>query len=134
MQFSALLITLIASISLTVALPIGISLGEDLKSAIAQKRSQESNLVASKFLSEEKRAYQLETVEMATFKYTRDLDPAVLESRSAPSKQTEVRPSAVGNRFDPNFKPGRVVENYEEALDVNNPGYVGLGSVVETLD
>lgn len=38
-----------------------------------------------------------------------------------------------GNRFDPNYKPGTIVENYEDALDVNSPGYVGLGKVVETL-
>ena len=40
----------------------------------------------------------------------------------------------MGNRFDPNFNPGRILENFRDALDVNGPWYVGLGTVVESLD
>lgn len=65
MQLSALLITLLASIIFTAALPTHISFSEDLKTAIAQKRAQERHLTTSDSLSEEKRAYQLETSEAA---------------------------------------------------------------------
>lgn len=131
MQFSALLITLLTSITFCAAMPTGISFREDLKTAIAQKRTQERDLATSNSLSEEKRAYQREIGAVTAFKFKRASDPA--KSRSAPSKQTEERPSAVGNRFDPDFKPGSIVENYEDALDVSSPGHVSLGDVVETL-
>ena len=67
-QFSALLIALLASIILIVALPTGISFSEDLKAAIAQKRTEERDFAIPYSLSEEKRAYQLEILELATFK------------------------------------------------------------------
>lgn len=88
MQFSALLTTLLVCTTFTAALPTGIPLSEDLKTAIAQKRAQERDLATSNFLSEEERADQLEPVEIATFRYKRDLDPAVMESQGLPSKQT----------------------------------------------
>lgn len=68
MQFSALLLALLTSATSIAALPTGISFSEDLKTAIAQKRIQERHVAASDSLSEEMRAYQLETVEVATFK------------------------------------------------------------------
>ena len=77
MLFSAILITIFASITFTAALPTGISFSEDLKAAIAQKRAQERSLATSESLSEENRAYKLETVEIATFRYKRDLGTAV---------------------------------------------------------
>lgn len=46
----------------------------------------------------------------------------------------EERPNQIGNRFDPHFKPGSTAESYRDALDMRSPGYVGLRSVVETLD
>ena len=46
----------------------------------------------------------------------------------------EARPNQIGNRSDPHFKPGSTAEIYSDALDVRSPGYVGLRSVVETLD
>ncbi|CAD6587712.1 MAG: hypothetical protein ASARMPREDX12_008891 [Alectoria sarmentosa] len=134
MHISALLIALLTSITFTAALPTGLSFSEDLKTTIAQKRTQERDLATLKSLLGENRAYQLEMVKVASFKHKRDLDSAVLESLSAQTSQTEERPSAEGNRFDPNYKPGSIVENYENALDVSSPGYVGLGNVVETLD
>lgn len=134
MQFSALLITLLASIILTAALPTGISFGKDLETAIAQKRNQGPELATSNPLSEEKRGYQLEFIEAAALNFKRDLKPTRLESRNTQSKQAEERPSAGGNRFDPNYNAGRIVENYEDALDASSPGFVGLGDVVETLD
>lgn len=120
--------------TLSVAFPTGISFSEDLKAVIAQKRTQERDLATSNSLSEEKRAYQLEITEVATFKYKRDLGSALSETSSAPSRQTEESPSAVGNRFDPNFNPGNIVENFADALDEGSPGYVGLGNVMETLE
>lgn len=134
MQFSALLITLLASINLTAALPTGISFSKDLETAIVQKRTQEHKLANSDSLPEKKRAYQLQRVEVAALNFKRDLKHAILEGRNAQSKQAEERPTASGNRFDLNYDPGRIVENYEGALDVNSPGYVGLGDVLETLD
>ncbi len=133
MQISALLITLLTSTALSAAIPPGISFSEDLRTAIAQKRTQESDLAISDSLIEEKRAYEREITKVTTFSSKQDLDTAVSESRSAPGKETEERPSAVGNRFDPNYKPGSIVKNFEDALDVNSPGYVGLGTVVGTL-
>ena len=132
MQFSALLIILLTSITFSAAMPTGISFSEDLKTAIAQKRTQERDLATSDSLSEEKTAYQREIGAVTAFTFKREADPS--KSRSAPSEQTEERPSAVGNRFDPEFKPGSIVENYEDALDVSSPGHVSLGDVVETLD
>ncbi len=133
MQVSALLITLLTSTALSAAIPPGISFSEDLRTAIAQKRTQESDLAISDSLLEEKRAYEREISKVTKFNSKRDLDTAVSESPSAPGEQTEERPSAVGNRFDPNYKPGSIVENFEDALDLNSPGYVGLGTVVDTL-
>ena len=134
MQFSAPLITLLVSTILTTALPTGISFGKNLKTAVAQKRTQEHKLATSNSPPEKKRAYRLEIVEVAALNFKRDLKPTALEGRNAQSKQAEERPTAVGNRFDPNFHPGHIVENYEDALDVKSPGYVGLGHVLETLD
>lgn len=74
MQLPGLLIILLASITFSAALPAGLSFSEDLKTAIAQKRTQERDLAASNSLSEEKRAYQLETSEVAAPKHKRDLD------------------------------------------------------------
>ena len=54
---------------------------------IAQKRARERDLAASDSLSDEKRAYQLEMVEVATFRYKRDIEPTVLESRTVPGEQ-----------------------------------------------
>ena len=76
MQFFALLTNFLVYITFTAALPIGISYSEDLKTAIAQKRARERDLATLSSLSEEKRAYQLETVEVATFRYKRDMDAA----------------------------------------------------------
>ena len=88
MQFSALLTTFLVSTTFAAALPVGIPFNETLKAAIAQKRAQERDLATSTSLSEEKRAYQLETVEIATFKYKRGLDPGVMERQSMPRDQT----------------------------------------------
>lgn len=102
MQFSALLITLLASMTITMALPTGLSFSEDLKTAIAQKRTQEHDLAASNSLSDEKRAYQLETVTVAASKDERDIDPNVLESRSAQSPQ----PGGKAKRGGKSLRPG----------------------------
>ena len=77
MQFFALLTIFLASITFIAGLPIGISYSEDLKTAVAQKRAQEREVAISSSLSEEKTAYQLETIEVATFKYKRDLNAGV---------------------------------------------------------
>lgn len=69
MHFSALLIALIACRTFTAAMPTGASSSEDSKTAVAQKRTQERDLATSKSLLEEKKAYQLEMVEVAAFKY-----------------------------------------------------------------
>ncbi len=69
--------------------------------AIAQKRARERDLVAADSLSDEKRAYQLETVEIATFRYKRDIEPTVLESRSAPGEQAGERLGGGADRFRP---------------------------------
>lgn len=74
MLFFAPLAIFLASTTFTTALPIGISYSEDLKTAIAQKRARERDLAILTSLSEEKRAYQLETVEVATFRYKRDVN------------------------------------------------------------
>lgn len=87
MQLSALLTTLLVCTTFTAALPTGIPFNEDLKTAIAQERAQERDLATSNSLSEEERAYQL-PVEIATFRYKRSLDPAVVESQSLPGRQT----------------------------------------------
>ena len=63
--------------TLTTALPIGISYAEDVKAAIAQKRAQDRDLANWNSLLDERRAYQLEAVEIATFRYKRDFNPAV---------------------------------------------------------
>ena len=76
MQFFALLTIFLVYITFTATLPIGISYSEDLKTAIAQKRARERDLAILSSLSEEKRAYQLETVEVATFRYKRDIEAA----------------------------------------------------------
>lgn len=76
MQFLAPLTIFLASTTFTTALPIGIPYSEDLKTAIAQKRARERDLATLTALSEEKRAYQLETVEVATFRYKRDVNAA----------------------------------------------------------
>ena len=134
MQFSGFLFTPLAFATFTAALPTRSSFGEDFRNVIAKERTQEREVAASKSLSEENRAYRLEVVGVATSESERGLDPAVPESRSPRSEQAEERPSAVGNRFDKNYDPGNIVENYEDALDVGSSAYVGLGNVVETLD
>ena len=101
MHLSAILITILAFIFSTTALPIGISFSEDLKTAIALKRAQERSLASSDSLSEEKRAYNLETVEIATFRYKRDLDTAVLNSRSERGKPMLGRSGRSASRTDP---------------------------------
>ena len=88
MLFSVLLTTLLAIINVTAALPIAVAYNQDLKMAVAQMRAQERHLASSTSLLEEKRAYQLETAEIATFKYKRNLDAAVPRSGSVPSQQT----------------------------------------------
>ncbi len=69
--------------------------------AIAQKRARERDLVAADSLSDEKRAYQLETVEVATFRYKRDIEPTVLESRSVPGEQAGEGLRGGADRFHP---------------------------------
>ncbi|CAF9935481.1 hypothetical protein IMSHALPRED_010242 [Imshaugia aleurites] len=134
MQFSGFLFTLLAFATLTAALPTRSSFGGDFRNVIAKERTQGREVAASESLSEGNTAYRLEVVGVAAFKSERDLDSARPESRSPRSEQGEERPSAVGNRFDKNYDPGNIVENYEDALDVSSSGYVGLGNVVETLD
>lgn len=111
MKSYGLLITLLAFIVLTTALPTGLSFSEDLKTAIARKRTQERDLATSNSLSEEKRAYRLETVGVVAFKYERVLDPTALDSHSAPSEQTAERPISGGNRFSSDHKPSGIVED-----------------------
>ena len=88
MLFSVLLTTFLAIINVTAALPIAVAYSQDLKMAVAQMRAQERHLASSTSLLEEKRAYQLETAEIPTFKYNRNLDAAVPRSGSVPSQQT----------------------------------------------
>ena len=88
MLFSVLVTTFIAILTFTAALPTGVAYSQDLKMAVAQKRAQERHLASSSSLLEEKRAYQLETAEIATFKYKRNLDAALSRSGSVPSNQT----------------------------------------------
>ena len=88
MHFSLLLTTFLATLTFTAALPLGIPYSEDLKAIIAQHRAQERHLASLISLSDEKRAYQRETIEIATFKYNPNLDAAVLKSGGMPSKQT----------------------------------------------
>ena len=88
MLFSVFLTTFLAIITFTAALPIAVAYNQDLKMAVAQMRAQERHLESSTSLLEEKRAYQLETAEIATFKYNRNLDAAVPRSGSVPSQQT----------------------------------------------
>ena len=88
MLFSVLLTTFLAILTFVVAFPIGVAYSQDLKTAVAQTRAQERHLASSTSLLEEKRAYQLETAEIATFGYKRNLDAAVPRSGGAPSKQT----------------------------------------------
>ncbi len=101
MHLSALLIAFLASTTITAALPIGTSFSEDLRAAVAQTRARERDLAASDALSDEKRAYQLETVEVATFRYKRGIDPAVLESRGVPGEQARERLRGGADRFHP---------------------------------
>ena len=88
MLLSVVLTTFLAILTSTAALPIGIAYSQDLKMAVAQMRAQERHLASSTSLLEEKRAYQLERAEIATFKYKRNLDTAVPRSASVPSEQT----------------------------------------------
>ena len=69
MLLSVLLTTFLAILTSTAALPIGITYSQDLKMAVAQMRAQERHLASSTSLLEEKRAYQLETAEIATSRY-----------------------------------------------------------------
>ena len=120
-----LLITLLASSNILAAvIPASISVSED----IAQKPTEKSDLATSSRSpsKEGKRTYRGPGIPSAPGTGQQD-------QRNASQTQEE-RPSAVGNRFDPNFHPGRILENYEDALDANSPGYVGLGAVVESLD
>ena len=129
-----LLITLIASSNILAAvIPTSISVSED----IAQKRTEERDLATSSRSpsEEEKRTYHgpEKAEEFTAAAVNNRLEPGVPsapgQQNQATSSQTqqEERPSAVGNRFDPNLNTGRILENYEDALDVNSPGYVGLG-------
>lgn len=88
MLFSVLLTTFFAILTFTAALPISIIYSQDLKMAVAQKRAQERRFASLASLLEERRAYQLETAEIATFKYIRNLDAVVPRSGSVPSTQT----------------------------------------------
>ena len=87
MLFSVLLTTFLAIINVTAALPIAVAYSQDLKMAVAQMRAQERHLESSTSLLEEKRAYQLETAEIPTFKYNQNL-AAVPRSGSVPTQQT----------------------------------------------
>lgn len=87
MLFSMLLTTSLAILTFTAALPIGVAYSQDLKMAVAQVRAQERHLAFSTSVLEERRAYQLETAELATFKYKRNLNAAVSRSSSVPSMQ-----------------------------------------------
>ena len=87
MLFSVLVTTFLAIPALTAALPIGVAYSQDLKMAVAQERAQERHLASSTSLLEEKRAYQLETAELPTFKYNRNLDVALPRSGRVSSKQ-----------------------------------------------
>ena len=69
MLFSVLVTTFVAILTFTAALPLAVAYSQDLKMAVARQRAQERHLASSTSLLEEKRAYQLETAEIATFKY-----------------------------------------------------------------
>ena len=87
MLFSVLLTISLAILTFAAALPIGVAYSQDLKMAVAQERAQERHLASSTSLLEERRAYQLETAEVATFNYKRKLDAAVSRSSSVPRTQ-----------------------------------------------
>ena len=87
MLFSLLIATFLAIPTFTAALPIGVAYSQDLKMAVAQERAEERHLASSISLLEEKRAYQLETAELAPFKYNRNLHLALPRSGSVSSKQ-----------------------------------------------
>ena len=110
---------------------------------IAQKPTEERNLeISSRSPSQKKKKTyhgpkKTEGLAAAAINTTLQLGvssaPGQQDQRTSSQTQDE-RPSAVGNRFDPNFNPGRIVENFEDALHENSPWYVGLGTVVESLD
>lgn len=134
--------TLLASSNILAAvIPASISVSED----IAQKPTEKRDLATSSRSpsKEGKRTYHgpEKAKEHAAAAVNNKPQPGVpsapgtgQQDQRKASQTQEERPSAVGNRFDPNFHPGRILENYEDALDVNSPGYVGLGAVVESLD
>ena len=100
MRFPTILIAIFASLIFTAALPTDVSFSEDLKAAIAQKRAQERAFANSESLSEENRAYNLERVEVATFRYKQDLNTDVLNSRSEPGKRAVGRSGRSASRTD----------------------------------
>ena len=134
---SILLMTLLASSNILAAIiPAGISVRED----IPQKPTEERNLaISSRSSSEEKKRTDHgpeKTEERAAAAVNTTLQSGISPApgQRTSSQTQEERSSAVGNRFDPNFHPGRILENFRDALDVNGPWYVGLGTVVESLN
>ena len=89
MHFYSVCIGLLTSVTLTAALPTGLSFSDGLKTAIAQKRAQERGLATANAIAEEKNAYQLEVLQGGALKSKRSFDSPIPESSGPQSRAAE---------------------------------------------